>query len=137
MFALDRFTEDCRAALADSERAKALREVVRRAVAEPGTVLAALGEPKRAGVQILYRAPDLTILNVIWGPGMTIMPHNHRMAAVIGLYTGREDNIFWRRLETEDGHRIEAAGVGEICVVPATGGDPGGERTLRALGGIA
>jgi len=27
---------------------------------------------------------------------MTIMPHNHRMWAVIGIYTGREDNIFWR-----------------------------------------
>ena len=29
---------------------------------------------------------------------MTIMPHNHLMWAVIGVYTGREDNIFWRRL---------------------------------------
>jgi len=27
---------------------------------------------------------------------MTIMPDNHRMWAVIGIYTGREDNIFWR-----------------------------------------
>ena len=27
---------------------------------------------------------------------MTIMPHNHQMWAVIGVYTGREDNIFWR-----------------------------------------
>lgn len=35
--------------------------------------------------------------------------------------------------------RIEeyaAAGVDEICVAPVTGGDPGGERTLRALGGL-
>ena len=38
------------------------------------------------------------------------------MAAVIGLYTGREDNIFWRRIETEDGPRIEAAGAGSIGV---------------------
>ena len=47
---------------------------------------------------------------------MTVMPHNHLMAAVIGLYTGREDNIFWRRIETEDGPRIEAAGARSIGV---------------------
>ena len=29
---------------------------------------------------------------------MSVMPHNHEMSAVIGIYTGREDNIFWRRL---------------------------------------
>ena len=75
-----------------------------------------LGEPQRAGVQRLYYAPDLTILNVLWAPGMTVMPHNHLMAAVIGLYTGREDNIFWRRIETEDGPRIEAAGARSIGV---------------------
>ena len=62
-------------------------------------MLAALGEPRRAGVVKLHHAPDLTILNVIWAPTMTMMPHDHRMWAVIGLYTGREDNIFWRRIE--------------------------------------
>jgi predicted metal-dependent enzyme (double-stranded beta helix superfamily) len=41
---------------------------------------------------------------------MTIMPHNHLMWAVIGIYAGREDNIFWRRLPDEPG-RIEAAGA--------------------------
>jgi predicted metal-dependent enzyme (double-stranded beta helix superfamily) len=39
---------------------------------------------------------------------MTIYPHNHRMWAVIGIYTGREDNIFWRRLP---GGKVEAAGA--------------------------
>jgi predicted metal-dependent enzyme (double-stranded beta helix superfamily) len=52
----------------------------------------------------------LKILNVVWEPRMTIMPHNHRMCAVIGVYTGREDNIFWRRLTDEPGGRVEAAG---------------------------
>jgi len=41
---------------------------------------------------------------------MTIFPHNHDMWAVIGIYSGREDNIFWRRLPT-DSHRVEAAGA--------------------------
>jgi predicted metal-dependent enzyme (double-stranded beta helix superfamily) len=52
---------------------------------------------------------------------MTIMPHNHRMWAVIGVYTGREGKIFWRRVENETGGLIEAAGaksLGEQCAEP-------------------
>ena len=41
-----------------------------------------LGEPRRAEVQKLYHSRDLTVLNVIWGSRMTIMPHNHEMRAV-------------------------------------------------------
>ncbi len=107
MFDLDRFATDCRAALAqDRGGQRALREAVARAVADPGAVLAALGESRRGEVQKFYYVPDLTILNVVWGPRMTIHPHDHHMAAVIGVYTGAEDNIFWRRVE---GGKIEAA----------------------------
>jgi predicted metal-dependent enzyme (double-stranded beta helix superfamily) len=70
-----------------------------------------VGEPRRSEVQTLYRSTDLTILNVIWGPRMTVMPHNHEMWAVIGIYTGREDNILWRRLPGVAEGRIEAAGA--------------------------
>jgi predicted metal-dependent enzyme (double-stranded beta helix superfamily) len=112
MFDLDRFIADCRAALKQDSSHKGVREVVARAVGEPTGVLKVLGEPKRAELQKLYHAPDLTILNVVWGPYMSIMPHNHRMWAVIGVYTGREDNIFWRRLsESSPDGRIEAAGA--------------------------
>ena len=111
MFDLDRFIVDCRAALAADASHKAMREVVARAVADPGAVLTALGEPQRGGVHKLYHGDDLTILNVIWPPYMTIMPHNHLMWAVIGIYTGREDNIFWRRVPGDEAGRIEAAGA--------------------------
>ncbi len=110
MFDLDRFKADSIAAAAQGS-ANAVREVVVRAVGDPGAVRTALGEPRRAEVQILHRSPDLTILNVIWGPRMTVMPHNHRMWAVIGVYVGREDNILWRRLAGEAQNRIEAAGA--------------------------
>src|SRR5687768_9904297 len=105
---LDRFIADCRAAHAADHSHKAMREVVARAVSEPGAVLKMLGEPKRGEVQKIFHSPALTILNVIWAPRMTIYPHNHRMWAVIGIYTGREDNIFWRRLP---GGKVEAAGA--------------------------
>ena len=111
MFDLDRFKADCRAAVVDGGGLQPVREVVARAVEDPLAVLKALGEPVRAEVQTLHRAADLTILNVIWGPRMSVMPHNHNMWAVIGIYTGREDNILWRRAPDEPGGRIEAAGA--------------------------
>jgi predicted metal-dependent enzyme (double-stranded beta helix superfamily) len=111
MFDLDRFKADCSAAVAERAAAQAVREVVARAVEDPGGVLKTIGEPRRAEIQILHRAVDLTILNVIWGPRMTVTPHNHEMWAVIGIYTGREDNILWRRLPGEATGRIEAAGA--------------------------
>jgi predicted metal-dependent enzyme (double-stranded beta helix superfamily) len=111
MFELDRFIADCRAAVGADPTHKSAREVVARAVSDPSAVIAGLGEPARAEVQKLYCSEELTVLNVIWGPEMTIMPHNHLMWAVIGIYTGREDNIFWRRLPGEHGGKIEAAGA--------------------------
>ena len=82
-------------------------------------MLAGLGEPKRGEVQKLYHAEDLTIINVIWAPHMTIMPHNHEMWAVIGVYTGREDNIFWRRLPEDGQGRLEAAGAKSLAAKDA------------------
>jgi predicted metal-dependent enzyme (double-stranded beta helix superfamily) len=112
MFDLDRFIADCRAALVEDATHKSVREVVARAVSDPGAVLKSLGDPQRSGVQKIYHSPDLTILNVIWGPRMAISPHNHQMWAVIGIYTGREDNIFWRRLPNR---KVEAAGARALC----------------------
>jgi predicted metal-dependent enzyme (double-stranded beta helix superfamily) len=123
VFDLDRFIEDCRATIGADPSHKAVREVVARAVSDPAGILAGLDEPRRAEVQTLYHAPELTILNVVWAPRMTIMPHNHLMWAVIGIYTGREDNIFWRRLPAETGGRIEAAGAKSL-----------GERDAEPLG---
>ena len=115
MFDLDRFFADCQDAVAVDPSHKLVREVVARTVSEPDAVLAALGEPERAGINVIYRAPNLTVLNLIWGPGMTIMPHDHRMWAVIGIYTGREDNIYWRRLPADADREIEAAGARSLC----------------------
>ena len=114
MFELDQFVSDCRAALREEMPQKAVQEVVRRAVATPGDVLKAIGEPQRAEMQTLYRSSDLTILNVIWAPWMTLLPHNHQMWAIIGIYTGREDNIFWRPLPGHPG-KVEAAGARALC----------------------
>jgi len=111
MFDQEQFIADCRAALNGERAARNVREVVARAVAEPAGLMHALGEPKQGGIEALHRSPELTIINVVWRPGMIAMPHNHTMWAVIGIYTGREDNILWRRLPEESDGRIEAAGA--------------------------
>ena len=122
MFDLDRLIADCHEAVVADPSHKGVREVVARAVSDPAAVVGGLGEPRRAEVQRLYSSGELTILNVVWGPRMTIMPHNHLMWAVIGIYTGREDNIWWRRLP-DDRRRIEAAGAKSL-----------GERDVEPLG---
>ncbi len=97
MFEKERFIEECRRALQEGNAQAAIREIVARAVGDRAQVVRALGEPKRAGVETIYRADDLTILNLAWGPGMRIRPHNHEMWAVIGIYGGCEENVFFRR----------------------------------------
>lgn len=114
-FGLEQFISDCKTAIREDASHTYVREVITRAVSDPVAVLRALGEPKRAEMQKLYQSKDLTILNVIWAPWMTILPHNHQMWAVIGIYTGREDNIFWRRVPGGDGKRLEAAGAKALC----------------------
>lgn len=114
MFDVEQFAAHCRAALHEKAPHPAVREVVARAVSDPSAILKTLGEPKQGELIKLYQSPELTILNAIWAPYMTMLPHNHQMWAVIGIYTGREDNIFWRRLPDGSG-KVEAAGAKAIC----------------------
>jgi predicted metal-dependent enzyme (double-stranded beta helix superfamily) len=110
MFDPENFVEECRAAIAADATHRATLAVARRVIADPAAIIAALGAPANAGIFPLYRSAELTILNVVWKPGMTIMPHNHAMWAVIGVYAGREDNVFWRRIADDPDGRVEAAG---------------------------
>jgi predicted metal-dependent enzyme (double-stranded beta helix superfamily) len=110
MFDKDRFIEDCRATLKEGNAQAAIRELVARAVSDSAGVVRGLGEPKRSGVETLYKADDLTILNLCWGPQMVFKPHDHSMWAVIGIYGGREQNIFFRR----DGKGLTRHGTKEL-----------------------
>lgn len=94
---LESFVEDCVAAHREADPQAAVREVLACGVRDPGAMLAAVGEPREAGIHVLHRSPTLTVFSATWAPQMNLMPHDHRMWALIGIYTGREDNIFWRR----------------------------------------
>ena len=109
MFDLNQFIADLRATLSERSR-QPLKEVVARAISDPAALIKGIGEPDKAGVQVLYKSPELTVLNLLWAPRQITLPHNHRMSAVIGMYAGREDNMFWRRVPGATKFQIEAAG---------------------------
>jgi predicted metal-dependent enzyme (double-stranded beta helix superfamily) len=102
--------EDLKRAGKEADAQRAVRAVLERAVSEPGALLAAIGEPREAGIHTLHRAPDLTVLNVVWAPMMVLFPHNHKMWATIGIYGGREDNILWKAV----GPRVGAVGAASL-----------------------
>jgi predicted metal-dependent enzyme (double-stranded beta helix superfamily) len=117
---LDGFVADCVEAGRDADAQAAVKEVLARAMADPRAVLAALGEPTQAGIRPLHRSRTLTIFTATWTPQMNLVPHNHLMWALIGIYTGREDNILWRRTPL----RVEAFGAralfeGDVTALPA------------------
>ena len=106
-FDRDRFVDECINANRESDGLGAVREVLASAVSDHRAVLAALGEPQAAGLDVLLSSPSLTIFAATWTPQMNLLPHDHQMWALIGIYTGREDNILWQDSE----HGIEACGA--------------------------
>lgn len=96
MFDVDAFLDDCIRANQQDKPQLAIKELLERAMADPASVAESL-PPERAEITPLHRSPRLTVLKVVWTPGMTFQPHNHAMWASIGIYTGGEDNEFFRR----------------------------------------
>jgi predicted metal-dependent enzyme (double-stranded beta helix superfamily) len=105
MFDIDTFVADCQRAADDSDPRGAIRELLQQTMASCDDVAAALAKDE-GGLNIIHSAPDLTVLNVIWAPHMTLYPHEHRMWAAIGIYGGAEENRLYKR-GTE---RIQPAG---------------------------
>jgi predicted metal-dependent enzyme (double-stranded beta helix superfamily) len=121
MFDIQSFVEACRRANqeAAADRQAAIKDVVSRAMSEPRSVLAAVGEPQQGGIQTLYRSADLTVLNIVWAPLMQLLPHEHKMWSVIGIYSGREDNIFWERQQARiAATRAAALSTGDVVTLP-------------------
>ncbi|HUR78058.1 MAG TPA: hypothetical protein VMZ22_08915 [Acidimicrobiales bacterium] len=84
-----------------------------------GEVPDALPALTEGGITTLYNAPDLTVLRVAWTPGIRMVPHDHKVWAVIGMYGGVEDNAFYRRHATQGlapsgGKQVHA---GEVLVL--------------------
>lgn len=95
-FDRDRFVADC-ATAHEADGMDAVKEVLASAMSNHAAVLDALGGPKKAGLDVMHNSSKFTIFAAHWTPQMNLLPHDHMMKALIGIYTGREDNILWRR----------------------------------------
>ncbi|MFZ6003745.1 MAG: hypothetical protein ACOYXM_07390 [Actinomycetota bacterium] len=97
MFDVDEFVADLRATLGEAQAPGAAKEVLDRALSDPAAIDEALGGPKPGGIYPLHRSDELTVLQIVWPPHVSLFPHDHRMWAANGIYRGREDNTFYRR----------------------------------------
>lgn len=137
VFDRDGFVADCVAAHREQDGQAAVRSVLERAVREPTRVLAALGAPQKAGLDVLHRSSTLTIFAAHWAPRMSLPTHDHRLWALIGIYTGREDNIFWRR--TPQGLAAHGANVlfaGQVAALASDAVHSVTNPLTRFTGGI-
>ena len=120
VFDVDALVAECQAARADTEPRRAIRAVLQRAMADSAALADAL-HPNEGGLEFLHRGPDLTVIHIVWAPRMRLYPHDHRMWAAIGIYTGREDNAFFRRDPDAPRRLVDSGGkdigAGDVLVL--------------------
>lgn len=115
----DRFVSRCVEALAESAPLAAAAEVVAEAVADPRAFAGVVDlplDPDDDG--ILFRSPELMIVHVVFPSGFRTGAHDHRVPAVIGTWSGHEDNLLYSRtgsgIELREVRRVES---GEVLVL--------------------
>ena len=121
-FDKDALVAECLAAVRSEGNAPgAVNEIVQRAVSEPATIEREVRPWSESPMMtVWHRSDELTALHIVWPPEVDLFAHDHNMWAVIGIYGGREDNIFWRKIKDHPDGLIEAAGAralttGDTC----------------------
>ena len=92
---VERLVEDIRSAFRDGQGG--VEDKLGQLASQPTRLISDLGEPTKGGIRSLYNDSEITILNIVWAPLMVLRPHDHNMWASIGVYGGREDNVYWQR----------------------------------------
>lgn len=117
-FALDRFIGACVSAADEAQPIERVRRLLQAAVRDPniGGEFAASREDET----LLHACATLTVYSLRLTPRIHYPPHDHRIAAVIGLYEGVETNCFYRR----EGERLVTTAVSdshapEVLVLPS------------------
>ena len=73
---LDHLITDCRSALAEGTPQTAMREVLQRAVSSPADLTEALPAPRQQ-MTVVHLSSELSILQLVNGPGFVFHPHDH------------------------------------------------------------
>ena len=109
MFDSDALVAECLDAVGETDARRAVRDILERTLERPAEVAEVMAR-REGGIEVVFNSPGLTVLNVVWAPGMQLPPHDHRMWAAIGIYAGTEDNTLYRR----GPERIAAAGSRDL-----------------------
>ena len=120
-FELEKFVTDMREAAASAQPVPAVNTLMRKAVAEPLAVAAAM--PDYDGDELLLHEDDtVSIFCVQFYADRIVPPHNHKMPAFIGVYQGTEINELYRH---EDGQlkliKEQAVEAGKTLSIGAAG----------------
>jgi predicted metal-dependent enzyme (double-stranded beta helix superfamily) len=117
-FDIDAFVGQCRDAVTgEAEPWSAVREVLEASLGDRASVAAAL-PVERAELAPLHIGDDITVVKVVWAPGMVFPPHDHLTWACNGLYAGTEHNTLFEL--DDDGLRptgefvVEEGGIGVL-----------------------
>lgn len=120
-FDKEEFVQSCIEATDEgTSAALAVRDLLERTVSAPLGIEDAVGSLDQIPAFSTWHCSDaVTVLHVVWPPEVDLYAHDHRMWAVIGLYGGREDNKFFRRVEHD---HIESSGgktitAGEVAML--------------------
>jgi predicted metal-dependent enzyme (double-stranded beta helix superfamily) len=99
-FDKDTLVTECLAAIrSELDPRRAVKEIVERAVSDPASIESEVRPRTESPMMtIWHRSEELTVLHIVWPPDVDLFAHDHNMWANIGIYGGREDNSFYRRL---------------------------------------
>ena len=128
---IDQFIADCRAAAANDGAVVSLADILQPLVGDAPRLVEALGSlpeelPAMGWEEVLFSDDTITIMSIVTPPGIAQPPHDHRMAAIIGVFEGCEDQRFYRR--NSDGltqMRGRAVKAGEVLTL--------GKATVHAI----
>ena len=59
-----------------------------------------LGAPTKAELDLWFADSTVSVFSIVWPPYFITEPHNHCMWATVAIYQGRENNLYWERLDS-------------------------------------
>lgn len=98
---LDALVQTCRALLDEPDAGERVATAVEESIAADAAGLSESIEALRPGpgkAAVVHRSEDLTVLGLEVAAGFVSPAHNHTIWAVVGIYQGNEDNIFYKRV---------------------------------------
>ncbi len=104
-FSHDSFVKAVRAAASVPDAVQAVRALLKQVLADPDAVAAAVPHQEEDEI-LLFEDKTVSIWNCRFQPDVVMPPHEHKMTAHIGVFSGAEKNILFRR---EEGNLRHAA----------------------------